>query len=174
MIPHSPTTRYVSRRLKPLCFTLLFLLLTAGLSAQEKKAVGKAAIGIGPEWNMNSRDNFAGGAALNFNYALPYSLAIGFSFTASNNFSGFTVLEPAAVIRRYFLGDGRSGLFAQADLGCYLFPEDGEMTKMFAGGLRGGYRIPVKSSFYIEPYGRGGYPFAFGVGAVVGIRFVDN
>jgi hypothetical protein len=161
-------TQNITLRVK--IYTILFLLLTAGLSAQEKKA----AIGIGPEWNMNSRDNFAGGAALNFDYALPYSFALGFTFTASNNLSGFTVMEPAAVIRRYFLGDGRSGLFAQADLGCYLFLEDGEMTKMFAGGLRGGYRIPIKSSFYIEPYGRVGYPFAFGVGAVIGIRFVDD
>jgi len=156
--------------LKPLFFTFLFLLLATGVFAQETKA----AIGIGPEWNMNSRDNFAAGAALAFDYALPYSFAVGLNFTASTNFSGFSVLEPAAAVRRYFFSDGQTGLFAQADLGCYLILEDGEITPMFAGGLRGGYRLPLASSLYIEPYGRLGYPFAFGVGAIVGYRFTQR
>ena len=144
--------------------------MTAGLSAQETKAAGKAAIGMGPEWNMNARNNFAGGAALSFDYALPYSFAAGLSFTVSANFSGFTVMEPAAAVRRYFFSDGQNGLFAQADLGCYIFFEDEEIISLFAGGLRGGYRLPLTPSLYIEPYGRIGYPFAFGIGTVVGIR----
>jgi hypothetical protein len=156
--------------LKPLFFILLFLLLTTGVFAQETKA----AIGIGPEWNMNARDNFAAGAALAFDGTLPHSFALGLNFTASTNFSGFSVLEPAAIVRRYFSGDGQSGLFAQADLGCYLILEDEEITPMFAGGLRGGFRMPLALSLYIEPYGRVGYPFAFGVGAVIGYRFTQR
>jgi hypothetical protein len=152
-------------RLQHIILAQLFLLLTTGLFAQEKKA----AIGIGPEWNMNARENFAGGAALSFNYNLPHSLAIGAGITASTNFDGFTVLEPTALFRWYFLG-GYSGFFAQADVGCFLYFEDGETAPMFDGGIRGGFRLPLGSSFYIEPYGRIGYPFAFGVGVLGGIR----
>jgi hypothetical protein len=36
--------------------------------------------------------------------------------------------------------------------------------------LRGGYRMPVGSLWYIEPYGRGGYPFVFGIGVMAGVR----
>jgi len=146
-------------------FTLVFA-LCMNLSAQEKKV----ALGIGAEWNMNSRENFAGGAVLAFDYPLPHSFAVGLNATASSNFSGITVIEPAALFRWYFLG-GQNGFFVQADCGAYLILEDGEFTAMFLGGLRGGFRVPLKTNFYIEPYGRIGYPFAFGVGALAGIKF---
>jgi len=42
---------------------------------------------------------------------------------------------------------------------------------MFLGGLRGGYRFTLASHFYVEPYGRIGYPFAFGIGALAGLMF---
>jgi hypothetical protein len=60
--------------------------------------------------------------------------------------------------------------FVQADIGAYLFLEEGEVTPMFNGGLRVGYRIPL-GSFYIEPYGRGGYPYIFGIGLAAGVKF---
>jgi len=151
---------------KTILLAALILALCVNLCAQEKKA----AVGIGAEWNMNSRENFAGGAALNVDFNLPRSFALGLNVTASNNFSGITVIEPAAFLRRYFLG-GYSGTFVQADGGAYLVLEDAEFTAMFLGGLRFGYRLPIKSSFYLEPYGRIGYPFAFGVGVLTGISF---
>jgi hypothetical protein len=169
--------RYFSKYRKFLFFALLFLLLTlltllttAGISAQE----AKAAIGIGPEWNMNSRDNFAAGTALSFDSRLPHSFALGLNAGASTNFSGITVIEPAALLRRYFSTSGDSGLFIQAEAGASLIFEGGEITPLFAGGLRGGFRLPLKASFYIEPYGRIGYPFVFGIGMAVGIRFINN
>jgi hypothetical protein len=119
---------------------------------------------------MNSRENFAGGAALAFDYNLPRSFALGLNITASSNFSGITVIEPAALLRWYFLG-GHSGIFVQADGGAYLILEDEKFTAMFLGGLRCGFRLPVKSSFYLEPYGRIGYPFVFGIGVLTGIKF---
>jgi len=153
-------------------FALLFLSLTARIFAQEADVkTKKASLGIGAEWNMNSRENFAGGAVLAFNYALPRSFALGVNVTASSNFNGITVIEPAALIRRYFFG-GYKGFFVQADAGAYLILEDGEDLKpMFSGGLRGGFRFPIKTNFYIEPYGRIGYPFVFGVGVLTGINF---
>jgi len=46
--------------------------------AQEKKM----ALGLGPEFNMNSRENFAGGAALGFDYNIARSFAAGLTVTA--------------------------------------------------------------------------------------------
>jgi hypothetical protein len=152
-------------------FAPLFFLLAAGVFAQSADGgAKKAALGIGAEWDMNSRENFAGGAALCFDYNLPHSLALGITVTASSNFYGITVIEPSALFRWYFLG-GYSGLFIQADLGCFMILEESDFTPLFDGGLRCGYRLPLGKSGYLEPYGRIGYPFAFGVGALVGIRF---
>jgi len=147
----------------------LVLFLTIGVYAQEKKA----AIGVGPEWNMNSRENFAGGAGLAFDYTLPNSFAAGLTFTASSDFSGASALEPAALFRWYFLG-GYTGFFLQGDIGTFLFFDRGEFFPYLLGGICGGYRLPFNSSFYMEPYGRLGYPFAFGIGVLFGIRFIDN
>jgi hypothetical protein len=119
---------------------------------------------------MNSRHNFAGGAALNLDYNLPFSFAAGLTVTASNNFVEITVIEGAALFRRYFPRNTHTGFFVQADLGAFFFIEDKEMTPLFLGGLRGGFRMPL-GKFYVEPYGRLGYPSVFGVGALAGIRF---
>jgi len=153
---------------KYILLTALVFALCVNLYSQEEEK--KAAIGIGAEWNMNSRENYAGGAVLAFDFALPHSFAIGLNATASSNFSGITVIEPAALFRWYFLG-GNSGFFIQADCGAYMILEEEEFTAMFLGGLRGGFRIPFESNLYIEPYGRIGYPFAFGIGALVGFKF---
>jgi hypothetical protein len=153
-------------------FAPLFLLLAAGVFAQSADGgAKKAALGIGAEWNMNSREDFAGGTALGFDCNLPYSLALGITVTASSNFYGITVIEPSALFRWYFLNSGHSGLFVQADLGCFMLLEESDFTSLFDGGLRAGFRLPFGTMFYFEPYGRIGYPFAFGVGALVGLRF---
>ena len=135
--------------------------------AQEKKM----SAGLGLEWNMNSRHNFAGGANLGFYYNLPGYLALGLSVTGSSNFSEFHVIEPTLLARYYFLRNGYEGFFAQADIGPFIILEDGKTSFLPEAGLRGGYRLSLGSSFYVEPYGRLGYPFAFGVGAMAGIYF---
>jgi len=119
---------------------------------------------------MNSRDNFAGGAVLGFDFNLSHLFAIGLTATYSNNFSGISVIEPSALFRWYIFGNS-AGLFVQADAGAYLVLEEEELTPLFMGGLRGGFRLPLGSSFFIEPYGRVGYPFMFGIGAMAGVRF---
>lgn len=97
---------------------LWFILVTAHCAfAQSEK---KFAVGLGPEFNMNSRYNFAAGAGLGLDYALPVSFApfaVGLNFTASYNFSEFTALEAAAAFRWYFLGGKHKGFFAQAEGG---------------------------------------------------------
>jgi hypothetical protein len=152
---------------KALMCAMAILALSMNLYAQETKA----AVGLGLEWNMNSRVNFAGGAVLGFDYRFLRYFAAGLTVTASSNFDGITVIEPTALFRWYFLGKGHSGFFAQAEAGAYLILEEGVVNPLFDGGLRGGYRLPLKQRFYVEPYGRLGYPFAFGAGVMTGVRF---
>jgi len=131
------------------------------------------SLGLAPEWNMNSRENFAGGLGLHFDYNFPIAgacFAAGVAAGASTNFSGIGTVEPGALFRWYFPGGGYAGGFLQADLGTSLILESGGVTPLFLGGLRGGYRFPIGGMFYIEPYGRAGYPFMFGIGATAGIR----
>jgi hypothetical protein len=153
-----------SKKMKKSVFVVLFL-VSCLVFAQEKKM----AIGLGPEWNMNSRHNFAGGAVLSLDFNLPSQFALGLTATGSDNFNGINVIEGAVLLRRYFLNNGHTGLFAQADAGIFIILEDGELTSLPLFGIRGGFRHPLGSFFYIEPYGRLGYPFAFGIGLLAGI-----
>jgi len=132
---------------------------------------GKMSAGLGLEWNMNSRQNFAGGANLGFYYNFSGYLALGFIVTGSYNFFDFYAIEPAVLIRYYFLGEGYKGFFAQVDIGPFFIIENGKTDSMPEMGLRGGYRLPLNSSVFVEPYGRLGYPFAFGIGAMAGTYF---
>jgi hypothetical protein len=157
---------------------IVFLALITGLClcafAQEQKEK-KFDIGLGAEWNMDSRYDFAGGAALDVIYNLPGSSALGLACTASYNFkdtgSPIYVFEPAFLVRHYFFSGMYSGLFLQFDLGAFISLEEKGITPMIMSGLSAGFRLPLGSFFYIEPYGRLGYPFAFGLGAMAGISF---
>ncbi|MCL2721851.1 MAG: hypothetical protein FWD47_11005 [Treponema sp.] len=149
-------------------FILMIFMLVLCIFAEDKQ---KSATGAGLELNMNSRENFAVGAVINFDYKLGSSFAAGINLTASNNFSGIIVIEPAAMFRFYFLGNNHAGWFVQTDAGAYLVLEDDDLTPMFLGGLRAGLRLPLGSKFFAEPFGRIGYPFVFGVGVLAGIRF---
>jgi outer membrane protein OmpA-like peptidoglycan-associated protein len=130
----------------------------------------KFALGLGLEWSMNSHNYFAGGAGLTFDYNLSRLFAIGLSIAASSNFAVLTALEPAAMFRWYPWGKNHTGFFVQADVGTFLYFEDEGTRPFVLGGGRAGLRLPLGRTFYIEPYGRGGYPFVFGVGVNAGLR----
>jgi len=163
--------------MKKLLLVLLFLSISLVAGAQEKDGFkGPFSAGIGPEWNMNSRYNFAGGAIFAAYYNLPNRLSAGITATGSTNFFGTQVMEFAGLIRWYYKemkynGTEYTGLFTQLEVGAFFINEEGERTVLPLFGLRGGYRIPLSSHFYIEPCGRLGYPFAFGIGLMAGISF---
>jgi hypothetical protein len=146
---------------------LLFLLCAALLTAQES---GKWTVILGPEWNMNSRENFAAGAVLGLDYTINELFAAGLKGAMSYNFDGIAVAEPAGFFRWYFLDTGQGRFFVQGDLGASLIFEDSTTNPLFAGGLAAGYRLPL-NRIYLEPSGRFGYPFAFGLGLMAGIGF---
>ena len=132
------------------------------------------AVSLGGEFNMNSREETATafGGVFGFDYNLPASFAVGITATVSNDFERTTVIEPAALLRWYFLDRrGRyTGLFVQADGGLSRVTTDDEVENFPLGGLRGGMRIPLGKMFFVEPYARAGYPFTMGAGVMAGIR----
>lgn len=144
--------------------------MSAFAQNEDAAAAPKFAIGIGPELNMNTPEGFAGGAGLSFDISLAKALAAGINVSASYNFAETFVLEFGALFRFYLLGIGHTGFFAQIDAGSTLIMEEAEMMPVFMGGLRTGHRIGIGAG-YFEPYFRIGYPFAFGVGVIGGIRF---
>ncbi|MCL2805917.1 MAG: hypothetical protein FWD26_08270 [Treponema sp.] len=129
------------------------------------------AIGIGLEMNMNSPEYFAGGVSLNFDYNLPipvFSFSAGANITFSNNFAGISLLEFSGMFRWYFLSKEHKGWFVQINLGSNYSGIEGAPIALVSE-LRGGIRI-LLGNFYIEPYGRVGYPVVWGVGFIGGIR----
>ena len=153
--------------MRKLLIVVLFLICSLYAFSEEERM----AVGLGLEWNMNSRHNFAAGAALGSYFNLTDKYALGLSFGVSSNFYDDLVLEPAAHFRYYFLENQYGRFFRQADAGAFLLYEDGyDIYPMVLLGLRGGLRRPLGSLFYIEPYARLGYPFVFGIGVMAGIR----
>jgi len=132
------------------------------------------SIGIGPELNMNSRENYAGGLSLNMEYQLPVSrfqLSTGLTVTLSHNFSNTFVFEATGMFRWYFPDITHNGFFTQIDLGTHMITERGVFAPLFEAGLRAGYRMPLGEKYYIEPYGRFGFPYFWGAGVLAGINF---
>ncbi|MCL2758911.1 MAG: OmpA family protein [Treponema sp.] len=126
------------------------------------------AVGFGVEMNMNSPENFAGGVLFNFDVNLATQFALGVNITGSTNFNDINVLEFSGMFRWYFLSLKHDGWFAQINAGYnYVDVEGAPMA--FITELRGGIRIPM-GNFYLEPYGRVGYPVVWGAGIVAGIR----
>jgi len=141
----------------------LFLGIINPLFAQEEKNIA------------NSPLRYAGGMLLGFDFHLPVSIApltAGFTTTFSYNSNGLVTTEPLGLFRWYFTGKEHKGWFAQADIGLSISREEGTVSDAtFMGGIRGGYRLPLGNSNYVEPYARFGYPFLFGIGVATGVRF---
>ena len=154
--------------MKKVFVLLLLLACCVTVFAQEKKM----SAGLGAEWNMDSRHDFAGGALLAFDYKLPRFVSLGLMLEGSSNFTNMHVIEPAIVFRAYYMENEYRGFYFQNDLGASIIFEDGEdlwIRPMVGVGI--GYRFLLGSAFYFEPFGRLGFPFAFGLGALAGLRF---
>ena len=156
--------------MKKVFFVVLFFSFTFCIFAQEKRE-NSFSIGLGPEWNMDSRHDFAIGAVLGLTYNLFDNFAMGFDVSGSSNFGNIHTLEPYVFLRYYLQNKSYAGFFIQADAGVFLLFENEDFSPEPLFGFGGGYRHHFGSSFYLEPYGRLGYPYAFGIGLMVGICF---
>ena len=165
--------------MKKMIFLVFFLavklLLVNSAFAQETgertEEAGPLSFGIGLEWNMSSRHNFSGGLPVNLIYNLYRDFALGLNATGSSNFFSMKVIELSILARSYLQKNDHTGPFIQGELGTFIIYEDEGETYMALAGARLGYRHPIARFLYIEPYGRLGYPFAFGVGIMAGILF---
>ena len=88
-----------------------------------------------------------------------------------------TTLEVTIFFRIYMpWADTADGFFAQLTYGFALFSWDGRIqllaeSGMISLGVTAGWRFPLGSRFFIEPYIRAGYPYYGGAGLSTGIRF---
>lgn len=145
--------------------SICFLFAASGLYA-----LSGVFVGLGIEGNANTREGFAFGGGLSGGVDLDHQFSLGLKTAFSSNMDTVTTLESAAFFR-YYLPFKFSGLFAQAELGAAVFFEDGENYPALLAGLAFGWRYNFGKNWYIEPSIRGGYPFAWGVGLLAGMRF---
>ena len=88
-----------------------------------------------------------------------------------------TTLEITLFFRMYLSrADTVSGLFAQLTYGFAAFSWDNKISLpaesgMISLGITAGWRVPLGSRFFIEPYIRAGYPYYGGFGLSTGVRF---
>jgi hypothetical protein len=150
-----------------ICF--FFLLFGIGIvSAQEDPVPFRFSIGLGAEGNKNAVEKTSVAGVLTNDFAINSHISIGSRLGFSYDLTDVGTLEAGIMFRVYFLSWNSSGPFIQADGGLsYIFWHDDMFREFLYGGTLG-WRFHL-GSFYIEPYGRGGYPFVWGGGLVLGI-----
>jgi len=154
--------------MKKLLVLCIFLSISAGLYAQVGNVFDDFFLSAGPELNANTREGAAIGGSVIFGTDFLKIFAGGLRVIISNNFGEITTIEPLLFFR-FYPPLGIKGLFAQLELGASLFLEGGGVYPAFSAGLSAGWRFSLTEKFYIEPYIRGGYPFAWGIGITAGI-----
>jgi len=161
---------------KKILALLIFLCLLSPLSALDLQPDG-GFIGIGPEINGHSRDNFSFGGGLTLGVDLNGYFSAGLKTSFFDNFDSLGAFETALFFRYYFhLTKITNGPFAQLEAGAVVYFERGyhenlEAFPAFSGGASVGWRFSLGDNWYLEPAARGGYPHIWGFGVTVGIRF---
>jgi hypothetical protein len=153
---------------------IFFALLAGGgiVSAEEVSVPFRFSIGWGIEGNKNTKENAAIAGVLTNDFALNARFSIGTRLGFSHNLSDTGTLEAEVMFRVYFFPRNSSGPFIQAGGGLsHIFRRDDtrdDMSTEFLYGGTLGWRFRL-GSVYFEPYGRGGYPFIWGGGLVMGV-----
>jgi hypothetical protein len=154
----------------PVLTGLFIFLFGAGIvSAGEAPVLFRFSMGWGAEGNKNTPGNAAIAGVFTNDFALNTHISIGSRLGFSYDLSDAGTLEAGIMFRVYFLSWNSSGPFIQADGGLsYVFQHDGDdMDREFLYGGTLGWRFRL-GSVYFEPYGRGGFPFIWGGGLVIG------
>lgn len=131
--------------------------------------MGLFAEGIG-----YTRYNAAFGSGIVFGGSF-YGKGLGLSILYAQDAENFIFLEALAHFRFYLLrAKNNTGFFLQAEGGIVFYSYEYFDTKynfVPVAGVSAGWRFPVGVRGYIEPVIHGGYPYIFGGGLSVGIRF---
>jgi hypothetical protein len=145
-------------------------LFSAGAAAQDRQERKHFYAGVGLENSMNSLRFYALSESAGIFYDFHENMAVGAKLGVSENFTGTMVYEPEIFFRTYLLKFGWGRIFAQWSVGESLIVEDGDLYPMLLAGFSAGVHVPLLGFLYVEPYLRFGYPYAWGVGAMGGIR----
>ena len=139
--------------------------------------VYKSSAGLVLEANKNSLTHVSPGIGISFDYNLSRRFALGLKTLASHDVfekenTIFTV-EGLGFFRWYAVspsGEPSSGLFVEGQVGAELLLVNSSVSMVISGGGAVGFRF-VHGRFYVEPSLRLGYPYIFGAGAHIGLRF---
>ena len=155
--------------LKKLFAIIPLLCLSVGLFAEGITVDGGFA-GLGPELNAHTRNGIATGgqAYVGLDFGPEYSAGVKIGYFY--DIESVIAIEPVAFFR-YYLPWGVPGLFAQAEAGCVIYVEYGKPYPAFSGGLSAGWRFTLVKDWFLEPVIRAGYPYAWGVGVMIGFQW---
>jgi hypothetical protein len=148
-------------------FLCVFLLAASGWCVFAE--IPEIFIGLGPETNADTRKGAALGGVITAGMGINKHFAAGLKAGFFCDFNTVNTLEAMGFFR-YYLPLPIEGFFVQAELGAPIFFEHGNVFPSFLGSLAAGWRCNLGRMFFLEPSVRGGYPFAWGVGIMVGIR----
>ena len=148
---------------------IIFVILIYTLTPFSVSALS-GFIGLDLEGNMNTREKAAMAGGLSFGFDWEQNFTLGFRATYSNNLNTVSCVQPT-VFFRYYPFIKSSGFFMQGELGAVLFFEYGDLFPAIQGGLAAGWRFNLGKTWYLEPSIRGGYPYIWGAGLTVGIRY---
>ena len=137
----------------------------------------KVSLGFLLEANKNSLDFIAPSVGFAFDYSPWRKISIGAKAAASYDMyeknNDLVTLEALGTLRFYIVsltGEPVTGIYAELQAGTSLFFVNSNIKPAFNGGASIGYRFGL-NNFYIEPEIRFGYPYLFGCGMYVGMRF---
>ena len=162
---------------------ILLRTYTVPRSSKAEQLLGRAAIyrktalGVRVECNKNSLESIALGGGITFDYSFTRRLSGGIkvlaSYDVANADAAVTTLEPLATVRLYAVspsGEPSTGLYIEGQCGASIIFVDSQLHYAFDAGAAIGFRFGL-DHFYIEPEIRGGYPYLFGAGVNLGVRF---
>ena len=142
---------------------LLLFCIVGGLSSAD------FFTGIGPDASAYTRNGTAVGGSILFGFDLNPKIATGVKGSFFHNMDTIISIEPTVFFRFYPLTD--MGLFIQANAGGAILIELGEWFPSAAGGLTAGWRSRFARNWFVEPFGRFGYPYMWGAGLTAGYLF---
>ena len=140
----------------------------------------KSALGFMAEANKNCVESIAPAGGISFDYSFVRRFSFGLKAVVSYDLYGKRVdenevvtFEPLATLRAYVAspsGEPGAGLFLEGQGGATILFVNDEVRSVGNAGVSLGYRTAIGNA-YIEPYLRGGYPYLFGAGLSLGVRF---
>ena len=129
------------------------------------------------EANKNSLDFIAPSAGFSFDYSPWRKISIGVNAAASYDIyeknNDLLTLEVLGTLRFYIAsltGEPVTGIYTELQAGTSLFFVNSNIKPVFNCGSSIGYRFAL-NNFFIDPEIRFGYPYLFGWGIYVGMRF---